>query len=56
LKLLTFYETEASKLGIKKESKMINYLSGREARAINGKREESKVGLATRFYAGDRKK
>jgi hypothetical protein len=35
---------------------MINYLSGREARAINGKREESKVGLFTLFYTGDRTK
>jgi hypothetical protein len=35
---------------------MRNYLSGREARAINGKEEESKVGLATRFYTGDKTK
>jgi predicted component of type VI protein secretion system len=33
---------------------MRNYFSGREARAVNGKREESKVGLVTRFYTGDR--
>jgi hypothetical protein len=56
LKLFTLYETEASKLGTKKESKMINYLSGRKARKINGKREDSKVGLATLFYTGDRTK
>jgi len=28
----------------------------REARAINEKREEGKVGLATRFYTGDKTK
>ena len=32
---------------------MRTYLSGRKARAIHGKREESKVGLVTRFYTGD---
>ena len=31
-------------------------MSGREARAINEKREESKVGLATLFYTGDKRK
>jgi hypothetical protein len=33
---------------------MRNYLGGREAKAINGKREERKVGLITLFYTGDR--
>jgi hypothetical protein len=35
---------------------MRNYLSAREAREINEKMEESKVGLATRFYTGDKTK
>jgi hypothetical protein len=35
---------------------MRNYLSRREDRAINGKREESNVGLVSRFYTGDKTK
>jgi hypothetical protein len=35
---------------------MRSYLSGRNGKAINGKREDREVGMATRFYTGDRTK
>lgn len=41
---------------VQKVSKMRNYLSGRESRAINGKKGESKVGMVPLFYTGDRTK